>query len=169
MLCTYNARAVSTNAKLHALLEAAGRINYHAIALQETKPRKTDVRQLSDGTLIIRGEKVPSTRKKKSKEVPQGPCRLSCSADNTTKRVRARTSSRKEMKSITMRFYANFFRSSTPVSNSVIPTGEIPPRILPAEVRVAIKIMKTATVPGPDHVSADLLRAGGHRLHEILA
>ncbi|VDM85695.1 unnamed protein product, partial [Strongylus vulgaris] len=44
---------------LHALLEAAGRINYHVIALQETKSRKTD-RQLSDGTLIIRGKKVQS-------------------------------------------------------------------------------------------------------------
>ncbi|VDM78398.1 unnamed protein product [Strongylus vulgaris] len=41
-------------------LEAAGRINYHVIALQEKKSRKTDVRQLSDGTLIIRGEMVPS-------------------------------------------------------------------------------------------------------------
>ncbi|VDM77940.1 unnamed protein product [Strongylus vulgaris] len=29
-------------------------------ALQETKSRKTDVKQLSDGTLIIRGEKFPS-------------------------------------------------------------------------------------------------------------
>ncbi|VDM82593.1 unnamed protein product [Strongylus vulgaris] len=58
MLCTYNARTASTNADLHALLEAAGRINYHVIALQETKSRKTDVK-LSEGTLIIRGEKVP--------------------------------------------------------------------------------------------------------------
>ncbi|VDM77260.1 unnamed protein product [Strongylus vulgaris] len=64
------------------------------------------------------------------------------------------------MESITMRFYANLFRSSTPVSNPVIPTGKIP-RILPAEVRAAIKTMKAATVPGPDHISADLLRAEG--------
>ena len=60
MLCTYNARTVSTNADLHALLDAAEHINYHIIALQETKSRKKDVRQMSDGTLIIRGEKVPS-------------------------------------------------------------------------------------------------------------
>ncbi|VDM76928.1 unnamed protein product [Strongylus vulgaris] len=38
---------------LHALLEAVGRINYHVIALQETKSRKTDVRQMSDGTLNV--------------------------------------------------------------------------------------------------------------------
>ena len=60
MLCTYNARTVSTNADLHALLDPAEHINYHIIALQETKSRKKDVRQMSDGTLIIRGEKVPS-------------------------------------------------------------------------------------------------------------
>ncbi|VDM76286.1 unnamed protein product [Strongylus vulgaris] len=37
-----SARTVSTNADLHALLEAAGRINYHVFALQETKSRKTN-------------------------------------------------------------------------------------------------------------------------------
>ncbi|VDM69648.1 unnamed protein product [Strongylus vulgaris] len=59
ILCTYNAKAISTNADLHALLEATGGINYHVIALQETKSRKTDVRQPSDGTLIICVEKIP--------------------------------------------------------------------------------------------------------------
>ncbi|VDM77586.1 unnamed protein product [Strongylus vulgaris] len=42
MVCTYNARTVSNNADLYAHLEAVGRINYHVIALQETKSRKTD-------------------------------------------------------------------------------------------------------------------------------
>ncbi|VDM76702.1 unnamed protein product [Strongylus vulgaris] len=37
LLCTYNARTVSTNADLH-VLKAAGRINYYVIALQETSP-----------------------------------------------------------------------------------------------------------------------------------
>ncbi|EYC39612.1 hypothetical protein Y032_0649g1120 [Ancylostoma ceylanicum] len=60
MLCTYNARTVSTNADLHALLEAGRRIKFHVIALQETKSKKNEVRQLNDGTLIIRGEKFPS-------------------------------------------------------------------------------------------------------------
>ena len=45
---------------LRALLEAAGRINFYVIALQETKTRKKDVRQLNDGILVICGEKVPS-------------------------------------------------------------------------------------------------------------
>ncbi|KAK6744625.1 hypothetical protein RB195_011384 [Necator americanus] len=58
--CTYNARTVSTDADLHALLVAAERIKFHVIALQETKCRRSDVRQMNDGTLVIRGEKVPS-------------------------------------------------------------------------------------------------------------
>ncbi|KAK6735789.1 hypothetical protein RB195_018812 [Necator americanus] len=79
-----------------------------------------------------------------------------------------RTSSRREMEIITERFYSNLFRSSTPVSSPIIPTGEAPPRILPSEVRVAIKSMKPGTAPGPDFISADFLRAGGHPLHVIL-
>ncbi|KAK6755318.1 hypothetical protein RB195_013971 [Necator americanus] len=59
-LCTYNARTVSTDADLHALLGAAERIKFHVIALQETKCRRSDVRQMNDGTLVIRGEKVSS-------------------------------------------------------------------------------------------------------------
>ncbi|KAK6750571.1 hypothetical protein RB195_002504 [Necator americanus] len=80
-----------------------------------------------------------------------------------------RTSSRREMEIITERFYSNLFRSSTPVSSPIIPTSEAPPRILPSEVRVAIKNMKPGTAPGPDFTSADFLRAGGHPLHVILA
>ncbi|KAK6758532.1 hypothetical protein RB195_016012 [Necator americanus] len=56
-------------------------------------------------------------------------------------------SSLREMKIITERFYSNLFRSSTPVSSPIIPTGEAPPRILPSEVRVAIKSMKPGTAP----------------------
>ncbi|KAK6740406.1 hypothetical protein RB195_008706 [Necator americanus] len=80
-----------------------------------------------------------------------------------------RTSSRREMEIITERFYSNLFRSSASVSSSIIPTGEAPPRILPSEVLVAIKSMKPGTDPGPDFISADFLRAGGHPLHVILA
>ncbi|KAK6751184.1 hypothetical protein RB195_002886 [Necator americanus] len=80
-----------------------------------------------------------------------------------------RTSSRREMEIITERFYSNLFRSSTLVSSPIIPTGEAPSRILPSEVRVAIKSMKPGTAPGPDFISANFLRAGGHPLHVILA
>ncbi|KAK6763024.1 hypothetical protein RB195_023648 [Necator americanus] len=57
--CTYNARTVSTDADLHAFLGAAERIKFHVTALQGTKCR-SDVRQMNDGTLVIRGEKIPS-------------------------------------------------------------------------------------------------------------
>ncbi|KAK6742728.1 hypothetical protein RB195_010162 [Necator americanus] len=56
----------------------------------------------------------------------------------------ARTSSRREMETITERFYSNLFRSSTPVSS---PTGEAPPRIFPSEERVTIKSMEPGTAP----------------------
>ncbi|KAK6763615.1 hypothetical protein RB195_024073 [Necator americanus] len=36
-----------------------------------------------------------------------------------------RTSFRREMETITKRFYLNLFRSSTPVSSPIIPTGEL--------------------------------------------
>ncbi|KAK6744642.1 hypothetical protein RB195_011393 [Necator americanus] len=79
------------------------------------------------------------------------------------------TFSRRGMEIITERFYSNLFRSSTHVPSSIIPTDEAPPQILPSEVRVAIKSMKPSTAPGPDFISADFLRTGGHPLHVILA
>ncbi|KAK6767047.1 hypothetical protein RB195_026533 [Necator americanus] len=59
-LCTYNARIVSTDADLHALLGAAERTKFHIIALQKSKCGRSDVRQINDRTLVIRGEKIPS-------------------------------------------------------------------------------------------------------------
>ncbi|KAK6766958.1 hypothetical protein RB195_026304 [Necator americanus] len=53
-----------------------------------------------------------------------------------------RTSSRRDMEIITERLYSNLFRSSTPVSSPIIPTGQVPARILPSEVQVAIKRRK---------------------------
>ncbi|VDM53879.1 unnamed protein product [Angiostrongylus costaricensis] len=60
LLCTYNARTLSTDTDLHVLLVAVDRIKFYVIALQETEIKKTDIRQLNNGTLVIRGEKVPS-------------------------------------------------------------------------------------------------------------
>ncbi|KAK6757225.1 hypothetical protein RB195_015198 [Necator americanus] len=56
-LRTYKATTLSD---LQAFLGAAERVKFHVIALQETKYRRSDVRQMNDGTLVIRGEKVPS-------------------------------------------------------------------------------------------------------------
>ncbi|KAK6727235.1 hypothetical protein RB195_005132 [Necator americanus] len=59
-LCTYNAGTVCTDTDLHALLGAAERIKFHVIVLQEAKCRRSDVPQISYGTLVIREETVPS-------------------------------------------------------------------------------------------------------------
>ncbi|KAK6763794.1 hypothetical protein RB195_024212 [Necator americanus] len=56
---------------------------------------------------------------------------------------------------------------SIPMLSPIIPAGEASPRILPSEVRVAINSMKPATTPGPGFISADLLHAVGHSLHDI--
>uniref|UniRef100_A0A0K0D2J9 Endo/exonuclease/phosphatase domain-containing protein n=1 Tax=Angiostrongylus cantonensis TaxID=6313 RepID=A0A0K0D2J9_ANGCA len=60
LLYMYNARELSTDADLHALLVTADRIKFHVIALQKTKIKKTDIRQLNNWTLGICGEKVSS-------------------------------------------------------------------------------------------------------------
>ncbi|KAK6740093.1 hypothetical protein RB195_008519 [Necator americanus] len=73
-----------------------------------------------------------------------------------------RISSRREMEIITEKFYSDLSRSSTPVSNPIIRTGDTPPRILPSEVRVTIKSMKPGTTLGPDFISPG-------SLHEILS
>ncbi|KAK6735092.1 hypothetical protein RB195_018344 [Necator americanus] len=71
-----------------------------------------------------------------------------------------RMSSRREMEIITGRFYSNLFRSSTPVSTPIIPSGVAPDsQILPSEVRTTVKSMKPGTAPGPNFISADFLRA----------
>ncbi|VDM84829.1 unnamed protein product, partial [Strongylus vulgaris] len=103
------------------------------------------------------------------KELPQGPSQLSCSAENITERRRDSHILPIKDRNDHEEIYTSLFRSSTPLSNAVIPTGDIPIRILPAEVCAAFQTMKAATAPGPDHVSVNLLRAEGHRLHEILA
>ncbi|KAE9412928.1 hypothetical protein Angca_002878, partial [Angiostrongylus cantonensis] len=49
-----------------------------------------------------------------------------------------------------------------------IPAGETPLAILPSEVRVAIESMKRGSAPGPENITADFFRAGGHNLHLLL-
>ncbi|KAK6757089.1 hypothetical protein RB195_015112 [Necator americanus] len=51
---------MSTDTDLHALLEAAERIRYNVVALQETKSRRSDVRWTNDVTLVTPREKALS-------------------------------------------------------------------------------------------------------------
>ncbi|KAK6734581.1 hypothetical protein RB195_018023 [Necator americanus] len=55
-----NTRKVSTHAELHALLTGAEGIKFYVTALQETKNRSSDVRQMNAGALVIHGEMVTS-------------------------------------------------------------------------------------------------------------
>ncbi|KAE9416575.1 hypothetical protein Angca_007480, partial [Angiostrongylus cantonensis] len=50
-----------------------------------------------------------------------------------------------------------------------MPAGETPLGILPSVVRVEIESMKRGTAPGPDNVTADFFRTGGHNFHVLLA
>ncbi|KAK6744830.1 hypothetical protein RB195_011506 [Necator americanus] len=179
-LCTYNARTVSTDGDLHVLLGAAEGIKFQVIALQETKCRSSDVRQMNDGTLVIRGEKAPSRgdrhngenhvnyemllrglracaeratkellerrntlrldtnashieRKRKILEAAQRRTSLQkCHRDLREYNIPlafflsedgTRTSSCHEMEIITVRFYSNLLRSSTPLSSPIILAG----------------------------------------------
>ncbi|EYB86174.1 hypothetical protein Y032_0283g1296 [Ancylostoma ceylanicum] len=79
------------------------------------------------------------------------------------------TFSHREMESVTEGFYTNLFCFSTAVPSPNIPAGEKLPRILPSKARVAIRNMRPGTASGPDLTPTDLLRAGGDRLHGILA
>ncbi|KAK6761577.1 hypothetical protein RB195_022591 [Necator americanus] len=56
----YNATSLSSVAKIRAIHRAAGRIKFLVVALQESKARRSGVRQMNDGTLVIRAEHVPS-------------------------------------------------------------------------------------------------------------
>ncbi|KAK6760373.1 hypothetical protein RB195_021735 [Necator americanus] len=148
-----------------------------------SKPRTTNLDRISKTTKELlerrRAEDLSNYRQKKILESAQRRTSLKkCRRDLREYNIPlatlliedgTRTSSRREMEILTERFYSNLFRSSTPLSNPIIPTGEASPRILPSEVRDAIKSMKPGTAPGPDLISADFLRAGGHPLHVILA
>ncbi|WKX99974.1 hypothetical protein Q1695_014669 [Nippostrongylus brasiliensis] len=69
--------------------------------------------------------------------------------------------SRRAIESIVQDFYRDLFRSSIPVAKCVMPPAEEAPPILESEVAYAIRRMRPGTAPGPDSISADLLRAGG--------
>ncbi|KAK6742377.1 hypothetical protein RB195_009942 [Necator americanus] len=71
------------------------------------------------------------------------------------------------MEMITERFYSNVFFRLAALSSPFISAVEALPRILPSEVRVAIKSMKPGAVRGFD--INRLPRGGGHPFHVTLA
>ncbi|VDO88300.1 unnamed protein product [Heligmosomoides polygyrus] len=59
--------------------------------------------------------------------------------------------------------------TQTTVPKCLMPPAEEVPPILESEVAHAIRRMKPGTAPGPDGISADILRAGGSTLCSLLA
>ncbi|WKY12022.1 hypothetical protein Q1695_003521 [Nippostrongylus brasiliensis] len=76
--------------------------------------------------------------------------------------------SRRAIEAVVQDFYTDLFRSSIPVAKCVMPPAEEAPPILESEVAYAIRRMKPGTAPGPDGISADLLRAVGSALCSLL-
>ncbi|KAK6767172.1 hypothetical protein RB195_026456 [Necator americanus] len=114
-----------------------------ACAERALKPRTTNLDRISKTTKELLEKRRALWLDPNASHIERNiPLAVLLSEDGT------RTSSRREMEIITERFYSN--RSSTPVSSPNILTGEAPPRILPSEVRVAIKSMKPGTASGPD-------------------
>lgn len=80
--------------------------------------------------------------------------------------------SRLEMESTTEKSYifSSLFCSSTSVPSPNLPSGEEPrPSTLFQKVWAATKSIKNDTAPRTDHISAVILRAEAHSLHDIFA
>ncbi|EYB85743.1 hypothetical protein Y032_0292g1593 [Ancylostoma ceylanicum] len=75
---------------------------------------------------------------------------------------------RTDIERIVTEFYTNLYRSTTDFPRRPSPTEEKPTNILVSEVRNAIQSLKKGTAPGPDGITADLLRVGGYTMHELL-
>ncbi|VDP03100.1 unnamed protein product [Heligmosomoides polygyrus] len=73
------------------------------------------------------------------------------------------------MEAIVQEFYTDLFRSSITVPKCLMPPAEEVPPVLESEVAHAIRRMRPGTAPGPDGISAGLVRAGGSALFSILA
>ncbi|KAK6765095.1 hypothetical protein RB195_025144 [Necator americanus] len=108
-----------------------------ACAERISKPRTTNLDRISKTTKELQKKILEAAQRRTS----QKKCRRDLREYNIPLAAllsedRTRTSSRREMEIITE-------------------SGEAPPRILPSEVRAAIKSMKPGTASGPDFISAD--------------
>ncbi|KAK6060747.1 hypothetical protein COOONC_01585 [Cooperia oncophora] len=79
------------------------------------------------------------------------------------------TTSRQGIESIVMDFYTKLYRSTTVVPRSPCPANDEIPPILISEVRNVIESLKFQKAPGPDGISAELLKAGGITMQKVLA
>ncbi|KAK6757204.1 hypothetical protein RB195_015184 [Necator americanus] len=107
---------------------------------------------LQEDLLKYRQKKILEAAQRRTKKCRGDLCEYNIPLAALLSEDGTRTSSRREMEIITEKFYSNLFRSSTPVSTRSSPLS-----------------MKPGTAPGPDFISADFLRAGGHPLRVIFA
>ncbi|VDO99400.1 unnamed protein product [Heligmosomoides polygyrus] len=134
-----------------AISPSASRLNAHAIKLLEQR-RAVKLKQ---------GSSIKSCKRDLCDQ--KAIMSALMDKDGTTQ------TSRRAMEAIVQEFYTDLFRSSTTVPKCLMPPAEEVPPILESEVAHAIRRMKPGTAPGPDGISADLLRAGGSALCSLLA
>lgn len=68
----------------------------------------------------------------------------------------------------TVDFYSTLYADRLLIPRKVYTPGNVPP-VLPSEVRHALSQMPKGRAPGPDNITADLLKAGGTNFHRALA
>ncbi|KAK6749000.1 hypothetical protein RB195_001546 [Necator americanus] len=108
-------------------------------------------------------EKNICYRQRSRKEVVYDDCVLEDSLSEGDLHIEEDPNSTKEL--LERRRALRLDPNASHIERPIIFIGEAPPRILPSEVQVALKSMKSGTAVGPDFISADFLRAGGHPLH----
>ena len=82
-----------------------------------------------------------------------------------------RTTTTKGMERTCQTFYTNLYASAADIPDPTrnLEASEMVPAVLSSEVRYAIDTAKAGTTPGPDHITAEAIKAGGSAFHSILA
>lgn len=76
--------------------------------------------------------------------------------------------SRPEIEKTTTEFYTDLYKDELQLPRRDYTPGNVPD-VLPSEVRAALSQTKTGKAPGPDGISADILKAGGVGFHRAVA
>ncbi|KAK6740811.1 hypothetical protein RB195_008955 [Necator americanus] len=169
-LCTHSARTVPTDADLYALRGAAERIKFHVIALQETKSRKSDVRYM-----IVHSSLIESA--------------LSFLCPSAVQFADSHKTLRPHLQIQTLDgFFKVKLEKATEGVYNIGNSGEFrtfsilhllweaqPSTLVELHHGFSlrkcgsIKSVKPVKAPGPNFISANFLRPGGHPIHVTLA
>ena len=66
-------------------------------------------------------------------------------------------------------FYSELYASKISIKAKTPRKTESPPPVLPSEVRTAISKLRGSSAAGPDGITPEMLKNGGHHLHILLA